>query len=117
MPTTDERREIAARLRSVSGAPEWATTACCIAECLGEHDYPLWNDSKPLFKRLADLIEPEERTCRVVNEKSIDLNEHGFTVGCLTVCNLSCGHVTFCANWKPERPKRCSECGAKVVDE
>lgn len=65
MISNDERHEAATRLRNVSGAPEWATTACCIAECLGEYDYPLWDDSKPLFNRLADLIEPEqERTCR-----------------------------------------------------
>lgn len=57
-----------------------------------------------------------ERTCQIVKEKSIELTEYGSIVGCLTVCNLSCGHVTFCANWKPERPKHCSECGAKVVE-
>lgn len=57
-----------------------------------------------------------ERTCHVVNKKSIDLEEYGSIVGCLTVCNLSCGHVTFCASWKPERPKHCSECGAKVTE-
>ena len=65
MPTNEERREIAASLRNVSGAPEWATTACCIAELIGEDDYPLWDSSKYLFERLAELIEPEpERTCR-----------------------------------------------------
>ena len=62
MPTNDERREVAARLRKVSGAPEWATTACCIAELIGEYDYPLWDNSKPLFDRLAELIEPEFET-------------------------------------------------------
>ena len=64
-PTNDERREVARRLRYVAehGAPEWATTACCIAECIGEDDYPLWNGSGLLFSKLADLIEPEERTC------------------------------------------------------
>lgn len=62
MPTNDERREVAARLRYVAehGAPEWATIACCIAECLGEADYPLWRSGgDKLFDRLADLIEPE----------------------------------------------------------
>ena len=67
MPTNDERREVARRLRYTAehGAPEWATTACCIAECIGEDDYPLWNGSGLLFSKLADLIEPEERTCRM----------------------------------------------------
>ena len=59
VPTNEERRKAAASLRKVSGAPEWATTACCIAEMIGEYDYPLWDSSKPLFDCLADLIEPE----------------------------------------------------------
>lgn len=65
MPTTDERREVAARLRHVAehGAPEWATTACCIAECLGEDNYSLWSGSEKLFDCLADLIEPQEHIC------------------------------------------------------
>lgn len=72
MPTNDERREVARRLRYVAehGAPEWATTACCIAECIGEDDYPLWNGSGLLFSKLADLIEPEERTCHIECVKS-----------------------------------------------
>ena len=104
--STDERREVAARLRSVNGAPEWATTACCIAECLGEHDYPLWNDSKPLFKRLADLIEPEERTCLVVD---VHHGPHG-----ITEFELSCGHG---CEWVWDSPPAyCTACGAKVVE-
>lgn len=60
-PSIEERREVAARLRYVAehGAPEWETTACCIAECIGEDDYPLWNGSGLLFSKLADLIDPE----------------------------------------------------------
>ena len=103
--TNDERREVAARLRSVNGAPEWATTACCIAECLGEHDYPLWNDSKPLFNRLADLIEPEpERTCKVLKE-IVDLDGTHMT-------DYSCG----CCNNEGWNKNYCSNCGAKIVD-
>ena len=60
MPSDDERREAARRLRYVAehGAPEWETSACCIAECIGEDDYPLWGGSEPVFAKLADLIEP-----------------------------------------------------------
>ena len=108
--TNDERRQVAARLRSVSGAPEWATTACCIAECLGEHDYPLWDDSKPLFNRLADLIEPEpERTCRAIPRK----NEFGHNdLHC-----SKCHHLMQVQRDGSEKPpKFCDECGARVVD-
>ena len=103
--TNYERREVAARLRSVNGAPEWATTACCIAECLGEHDYPLWNDSKPLFNRLADLIEPEqERTCTIVRE-NVDIDGSRTT-------DYSCG----CFYNEGGNHNYCPNCGAKIVD-
>lgn len=99
MISNDERREVAARLRNVSGAPEWATTACCIAECLGEYDYPLWDDSKLLFNSLADLIEPElERTCEIVKD----------------VFDWKC---SVCGNVITEQVNYCPNCGAKVVDE
>ena len=63
MVTDDERREAARRLRYVAehGAPEWETSACCIAECIGEDDYPLWGGSEPVFSKLADLIEPPSK--------------------------------------------------------
>lgn len=65
--TNDERREISARLRYVAehGAPEWETSADCIAICLKELDSPLWSGTEKLFALLADFIEPEpERTCQ-----------------------------------------------------
>ena len=115
MPSNDERRQVAARLRSVSGAPEWATTACCIAECLGEHDYPLWDDSKPLFNRLADLIEPlPERTCKPIDpfdKETKHIVERGLShyywpyKGC-----------PECQCDFPQGSNYCPNCGAKVVD-
>ena len=107
MPTNDERREVARRLRYVAehGAPEWATTACCIAECIGEDDYPLWNGSGLLFSKLADLIEPEERTCRIYD------TDHDFedSIRC-DACQM-----TFRRPWQPF--KFCPNCGAKVIQE
>lgn len=99
MISNDERHKAAISLRNVSGAPEWATTACCIAECLGEYDYTLWDDSKPLFNRLADLIYPEpERTCEIVKD----------------VFDWKC---SVCGNVITEQVNYCPNCGAKVVDE
>lgn len=55
----DDRRRVAEALRYISGhPPEWATSACCIAEVL-DADYPLWEDPEPLFSGLADLIDHE----------------------------------------------------------
>lgn len=71
MATEEERREFAKSLRHVAGVPpEWGTSACCIAECLDEDDYPMWESSGPLFSKLADLIEPDDRTCRPVEKWS-----------------------------------------------
>lgn len=109
MPTNDERREVAARLRHVAkhGAPEWGTTACCIAECIGEDSYPLWDGSEPLFSKLADLIEPEERTCRVTMKwDGLDGRD--------PVCS-KCGAYFDDKKWHEQ--KFCPNCGAKVVQQ
>ena len=100
--TDEERREVARRLRYVAehGAPEWATTACCIAECFGEDDYPLWNGSGLLFSKLAELIEPEERTCYIEH-----IDEDSFHLSC---GHEAAGHVS---------PSFCPYCGAKVVEQ
>ena len=102
MPTNKERSDVALRLRYVAehGAPEWETIACCIAECLGENDYPLWENSDKLFDLLANLIEPEsERTCRWEHiEGTWFVSECGKRYNCVIPDN-------FCPN-----------CGAKVVN-
>ena len=119
MPTDEERSEVADGLRYVAehGAPEWATTAYCIAECIGEDDYPLWDGSGSLFSRLADLIEPEERTCRnIATEKD---KEWGSPFIC-SVCGAGPHDAEsyFCGFSRREHDwSFCPNCGAKVVDE
>ena len=114
--TNDERREVADGLRYVAehGAPEWATTACCIAECIGEDDYPLWNGSGLLFSKLADLIEPEKRTCHDV---SFDSREFVCSwCGChIDVLGIE-SEPTMWLGGSPIEPSFCPNCGAKVVD-
>lgn len=126
--TNDERREVAARLRYVAehGAPEWETTACCIAECIGEDDYPLWSGSGPLFSKLADLIEPEERKCRVVTDKNtVSQTQEVHTKYC-----SKCSYVFGREQHRPllpgldeeivlhavQIPDYCPGCGAKVTE-
>lgn len=130
MVTDDERREVAARLRYVAehGAPEWETTACCIAECIGEDDYPLWSGSGLLFSKLADLIEPEpKRTCRVVTDKNaVSQTQEVHTKHC-SECSYVFGreqHGQLLPGLDEEFvlhavqiPDYCPNCGAKVVEE
>lgn len=111
MPTNEERCDIAARLRYVSehGAPEWCTSACCIAECLGENDYPLYDGTEKLFSLLADLIEPEkEFTCEVIEYPT---GEYGTACFACKICHYG-WHISI--NDKPF--SYCPNCGAKVVE-
>ena len=98
-PTADERREVAARLRKHE-------PTSCLRGALGawlacEH-YDCCEDcSRHASMMLADLIEPEERTCR--ND-----SESGF-------------HCSACAfgdfgGFHGHEPNYCPNCGAKVVE-
>lgn len=105
MPSNDERREVAARLRdierdftlsfecvmhnAITGNRECGVDAFC-EDC-----------RKDIQERLADLIEPElERTCHI-----IDVNESG--VG---VCDHCGGYAEAVDNY-------CPNCGDMVVEE
>ena len=95
MVTNKERREVADGLRYVAehGAPEWETTACCIAECIGEDDYPLWNGSGLLFSKLADLIDPDpDLTCELEPTASERTNAPVRVYEC-DCCGRSCDSV------------------------
>lgn len=127
--TNNERRAVAARLRYVAehGAPEWETTACCIAECIGEDDYPLWSGSGLLFSKLADLIEPEpERTCRVVTDKNTVSQTQEIHTKYCSECSYVFGHEQH-RQLLPgldeefvlhavQIPDYCPNCGAKVTE-
>lgn len=57
MISNKERRKFAESLRYIAQhPPEWATSACAIAEVF-DSNYPLWKDSGELFDILADLID------------------------------------------------------------
>lgn len=114
MPTNEERREVARKLRYIGehGGPEWGTAACCIAECIGEDNYPLWGGSSPLFTKLAYLIEPEpERTCSITHAV---FNE-GDPTGEYEAWNCShCGELPYD---DADSFSYCPCCGAKVIEE
>ena len=115
MPTNEERREVAARLRGIV-EKTWYTSwhelytiknAC---GCYDEQD----SQDMVLKDRLADLIEPEpERTCSDIAEgMRFECSECGCTV------RLTCDdYPTITAYCLALVPNYCPNCGAKVVDE
>ena len=104
-PTSDERREIARRLRADAKTKsnsadylwnrlEIAVNGWRFGDCIDE-SYVFYND---VLSRLADLIDP---TCHLLPS-----SDGGF--GC-----------DRCYTWFPsmkEKPRFCPECGARVVE-
>ena len=109
MPTNDERREVAVKLRDMACRtnPSWPA----LMEALGCPGRAV------AVQYLADLIEPEERTC----ERGIEMFSHAYPneIVCDSDCvstyvfPLTCGHeVELLENkW----PSYCPHCGARVV--
>ncbi len=101
MPTNDERREVAVKLRDMACRmnPSWPALMDLL-KCPGR---------AVAVQYLADLIEPEERTCRMH-----DANWDGgrCTWGC--ICS-ECGakHEHERGGWM----NFCPNCGAKVIQE
>ena len=129
MPTNDERREVAARLRELPDIPSemgtwegglmfiepsradeadysqihYVLLGCLPAELMHPCDY------EDLHDRLADLIEPEERTCHM---RDASWDDGQCTWGC--ICS-ECGakHEHELSVWM----NFCPFCGAKVVQQ
>lgn len=120
MPTNDERRDVAARLRNYENLRESfrESPICAFLDALGV-EYLDW---KGVCNRLAELIEPEpERTC-TVRQAYFDSDDELYelmdcissspedTVAC--ICD-SCG-----IDWRYDRcirPNYCPNCGSKVI--
>lgn len=111
MPTDDERRAVARRLRR--SRSEWSGMGwrlwlgpkfCAVVLSDGNRD-----ELEDAAHRLADLIEPQpERTCEVESS-----HEHE-SDGCYSwfEYELSCGHQVKSDCQLP--PNYCPECGKKV---
>lgn len=102
--TSDERREVAARLRQASHTDANLDVAIAIAilETIGEVH-------RPIAAVVADLIDP---TCKVSSVETY-CNELGQLEG--WEFHLTCGH-SFQRPWN-EPPAYCPECGARVVSD
>ena len=115
MPTDEERREVAARLREIAPGSNWPDM---VAEACGLDPREMSNSfhefTGELCECLADLIEPEpERTCKM------ELVKRGpiYSVYRFSCCgyvhseNVTDGGAT-------ELPgTRCPKCGTKVEEE
>jgi len=111
MPTNDERREVAARLRDMAPGSDWPNY---VAEACGMDVSKMSNNfhtfTEQLCRRIADLIEPQERTCRMHRD------DHGVwhCSNCDDAEMGGEGIVSWCDSWAPDF---CPNCGARVVDE
>lgn len=67
MPTNDERRDVARKLRAIDYDALKESLICAFLDAIGETGYLDWVG---VAHRLADLIEPEpERTCEDVSKE------------------------------------------------
>jgi hypothetical protein len=111
MPTNDERREVAARLREANKHGFYSDTALVdtIEGIIGTSPCGDHADLMTLY-RLADLIEPEERTCRM--KKAMKRYDSYYCEYEITWFCSECNHPSY----KATKPNYCHNCGAKVVE-
>lgn len=117
-PTDDERREVAENLRNMCGC------GCRYAEefyeLLNDTVMRAWDfhDFHDVANRLADLIEPEERTCRNTAGKPFA----GYRMFSCSECGAYLEvdgdtDANLFAGGERPMPRYCPNCGAKVVQQ
>lgn len=120
MPTSDERREVAARLRELHlGGGSKDLIELTLSDAIGA-----WRESGMswdfITERLADLIEPEERTCHMIRDH---LTDTAFCDVCGERFDGVAQYMAMVPNGfsvadykaKYKDAKFCPNCGAKVV--
>ena len=126
MPSLDERREVAARLREQKTWDIFTNFEDCIGD-LCDAVFEDEGDLNYMFRlqaALADLIEPEERTCRNIAEPDEEFDRPFTCSECgargpygngtyhLGGCEEIDGRMCFWDSWPVWR--FCPNCGAKV---
>ena len=107
MPTNDERREVAARLRDWESFRETfiESPICAALDVLNVEGYLDW---RGVCELLADLIEPEpERTCSYIERYDGYYNSYQ-----CSECQYEMGGTDF----EIYEPNRCMDCGAKITE-
>lgn len=118
MPTNDERREVARRLRVLDYSDLKESLICAYLDALGIEGYADWVG---IAHRLADLIEPESvQTCQMIEQHDWGDEWEPYGIYC-SKCH------EFVPQWKSRSkavlngdtdiplPNYCPNCGAKVV--
>ena len=106
--TDDERRAAANTIRRNNGQANW-TYLVKYAACKGDLDA----GESAFLNRLADLIEPEERTCRDVSRGG----ENFKCSECGTVVEVEYDDSLLYIGGLTDDFDYCPRCGAKVVAE
>lgn len=123
MPTDEERREVAARLRRIIGKCKYYYPLCLLyneiigrnCEAVGRGVAECNNECfDSLLARLADLIESEsERTCHIIEQVETGPTSSGKVHRC-----SACGKPLPGWLFKERRViSYCFKCGARVVVE
>ena len=94
--TSEERREVAARLHEFADTDVWLSAMFAVLEKFGDTD-------RRSADVIADLIDP---TCEVEGSKPLYMDDE-------TEFQLSCGHAVWMTTNEP--PAYCTECGARVI--
>lgn len=114
MPTNRERRGVAARLREL--VADWFDNGEFydrgeVEDVLGlATDDGAWYEAVGV-RRLADLIEPEERTCRMTVLENARGNPKYFLMYVCSECHGAVVHDRY------DPIYYCPNCGARVVSE
>lgn len=116
-PTNDERRYCAQMLRAIKWR-DYAELAEKIEDAVGCDIGQDWQDMD-VADRLAELIEPNERTCRPVARYHDDDSSQLPHYAC-SECGESLQYRDIVTDYGEESCEMlpyCAGCGAKVVDE
>ena len=115
MPTNDERRDVAARLRELdtSRLYDGMDEVCALEDACGCDVGQDWQDME-LKDRLAELIEPDpERTCKMELVKSGPI----YSVWRFSCCGYEHSENDTDGGATELPGTRCPKCGAVVNDE
>lgn len=112
--TDEERREVAARLREPFDVLPQGGYYHASHTLFGMGLYASSEGALRLgVRRLADLIEPEERTCRNMYEGAV---KGPFTCSACGEYSKTWYHMGF-GDMYADVPNFCPNCGAKVIQE